>query len=225
MPRDFQNIFNFSLSFSDVLVNLTVALICGLMIGFFYKITYRGSGYTNSFLNSLILLTMITSVVIMVIGNNLARAFGLVGAMSIIRFRTAVKEPLDIMFIFFSLAIGLAAGVGLFAVAIGGTIFIGIVLIVLTKTSIISSSREEYLLQFYYAGADESNDAPYLAVLKKYCKSHKLINIKSLGNGDGLELSFYVHLKQKDENAGFIKELKTITGLNHVNLFFDEEHF
>lgn len=168
---------------------------------------------------------MITSVVIMVIGNNLARAFGLVGAMSIIRFRTAVKEPLDIMFIFFSLAIGLAAGVGLFAVAIGGTIFIGIVLIVLTKTSIISSSREEYLLQFYYAGADESNDAPYLAVLKKYCKSHKLINIKSLGNGDGLELSFYVHLKQKDENAGFIKELKTITGLNHVNLFFDEEHF
>jgi uncharacterized membrane protein YhiD involved in acid resistance len=225
MLQEFQNIFNFSISLSDVLANLSVALVCGLLIGMFYKLTYRGSGYTNSFLNSLILLVMITSIVIMVIGNNLARAFGLVGAMSIIRFRTALKEPLDIIFIFFSLAIGMAAGVGLYAIAIGGTIFIGLVLLLLTKTSIITSSKEEFLLQFYYSSNNESKDAPYLEVLRTYCKSYKLINIKALGNGDGLELSYYVHLKQKDKNAEFIKELKRIEGLNHVNLFFDEEHF
>jgi uncharacterized membrane protein YhiD involved in acid resistance len=224
MLKEFQNIFNFSISLSDVLINLTMAFIAGLLIGFFYKITYRGSGYTNSFLNSLILLVMITAIVIMVIGNNLARAFGLVGAMSIIRFRTAVKETMDIIFIFFSLAIGMAAGVGLHSVAIGGTILIGIILLILTKTNIIVSSKEEYLLQFYYMGNND-NETPYMDSIKKYCKSYKLINIKALGNGDGLELSYYIHIRQKDKNAEFIKELKRIEGLNHVNLFFDEEHF
>ena len=224
MLQEFQNIFNFSISLSDVLVNLTVAFIAGLLIGFFYRVTYRGSGYTNSFLNSLILLVLITSVVIMVIGNNLARAFGLVGAMSIIRFRTAVKETLDIIFIFFALAIGMAAGVGLHSVAIGGTIFIGLILLILTKSSIITSSKEEFLLQFYYMGNNDNNP-PYMDSIKKYCNRYKLINIKALGNGDGLELSYYVHIKQKDRNAEFVRELKRIEGLNHVNLFFDEEHF
>jgi uncharacterized membrane protein YhiD involved in acid resistance len=225
MLRDFQNIFNFSVSLSDIIVSLTVAFICGIIIGLFYKLTYRGSGYTNSFLNSLVLLVMITSIVIMVIGNNLARAFGLVGAMSIIRFRTAVKEPLDIIFIFFSLAIGMAAGVGLYSIAIGGTIFIGLVLLILTNTNIITSSKEEFLLQFFYVGDGDSNESPYLDTIQKYCKSYKLINIKSLGNGDGLELSYYIHLKRKERNTEFIRELKNISGLNHVNLFFDEEHF
>ena len=224
MLNDFQNILNFSVSFSDLIKNLTVALICGLIIGFFYKKTYKGSGYTNSFLNSIIILTLITSIVIMIIGNNLARAFGLVGAMSIIRFRTAVKDPLDIIFIFFSLAIGMAAGVGLTSIAFGGTIFIGVVLLLLTRTRIINNSKEEYLLQFYCPSNNGSNDVPYLSVMKKYCKTNQLINIKSPGNGDGLELSYYIHLKDINQNAEFIREMKN-SGLNHINLFFDEEHF
>ena len=175
MLNEFQNIFNFSVSLSDVIVSLSVAFICGMLIGLFYKLTYRGSGYTNSFLNSLILLVMIKSVVIMVIGNNLARAFGLVGAMSIIRFRTAVKEPLDIIFIFFSLAIGMAAGVGLYSIAIGGTIFIGLILLILTKTSIITTSKEEFLLQFFYVGDGDGNESPYLDTIQKYCKSYKIV--------------------------------------------------
>jgi uncharacterized membrane protein YhiD involved in acid resistance len=225
MLREFQNFFNFSISISDVMVNLTLAFICGLLICYFYKTTYRGSGYTNSFLNSLVILVMITSVVIMVIGNNLARAFGLVGAMSIIRFRTAVKEPFDIIYIFYALAIGMAAGVGLFSIALGGTIIIGFVIVILTKTSLVSTSKEEYLLQFYFNGDNNGNDAPYIDSLRKYCKTYKLINIKSLGNGDGLELSYYVKLRNVIMNNEFIKNLKKIDGLNHVNLFFDEEYF
>jgi len=223
MPHDFQGILNFSVTFSDVLANLLVSLVCGLIIAFFYKATYKGAGYTNSFVVSLVVLALITTVIIMVIGNNLARAFGLVGAMSIIRFRTAVKETLDIIFIFFSLAIGMAAGVGLPSIAIGGTLFIGITLLALTKFNVLPSSREEYLLQFYYS--DESEDTPYLKVIKKYCKTNKLINVKSLGNENGLELSYYVQLRDKDRNSEFMRELKNIVGLEHINLFFDEEHF
>src|SRR6478736_3572303 len=100
MNEELQDIFFYALTIKDVIGRLLVALFCGVMISLFYRITYKGYSYSSTFVNSIILLTMITTIVIMVIGNNLAAAFGLVGAMSIIRFRTAVKDTQDIMFIF-----------------------------------------------------------------------------------------------------------------------------
>lgn len=225
MLNDFQNVFNLSISLGDVLLNLGFAFLCGMIISLFYKLSYRGAGYTVTFVNALVILGMITSVVIMVIGNNLARAFGLVGAMSIIRFRTAIKETMDIIFIFFSLAIGMAAGVGLHALALVGTFVIGLVLLTLSKSNIIVSAKEEFLLQFYYTQNGSSEDAPYLPIIKRFCKGYKLINVKSTGSGDGLELSYYINLRNTERNPEFIKELKAIAGVNHINLFFDEEHF
>ncbi|MEO0226013.1 MAG: DUF4956 domain-containing protein, partial [candidate division WOR-3 bacterium] len=116
-----QNINLFPTTGPQIIANIVVALICGIFISWLYRITYRGPGYSSTYVNSLILLSMITSVVIMVVGNNLARAFGLVGAMSIIRFRTAIKNTQDIVYVFFALAIGMAAGVGLYKVAFIGT--------------------------------------------------------------------------------------------------------
>jgi len=225
MLQDFTNIFNYSISLGDVLINLSSAFICGILISLFYKLSYRGAGYTITFVNSLVVLSMITAIVIMVIGNNLARAFGLVGAMSIIRFRTALKETIDIIFIFFSLAIGLAAGVGLHTLAFTGTFIVGLVILTLSKSNLIVQTKEEYLLQFFYISENGHDDAPYLSVMKKYCKGFKLINVKSAGSGEGLELSYYINLRDKVDNPEFIKNLKSIGGVNHVNLFFDEEHF
>jgi uncharacterized membrane protein YhiD involved in acid resistance len=161
----------------------------------------------------------------MVIGNNLARAFGLVGAMSIIRFRTALKETTDIIFIFFSLAIGMAAGVGLHVVSIGGTIFVGLVFLLLSKIDIMSSSQKEYLLQFTYQEDKEQSEAPYVSVIAKYSRKYKLINVKSLTDETTLELSYYVNFRKNLNKAMFIKELKKISGVESVNLFFDEEYF
>ncbi|HEX8546828.1 MAG TPA: DUF4956 domain-containing protein, partial [Cytophagaceae bacterium] len=105
MNEELKDIFFYSLTFRDIFKHLMVALLCGILISLLYRWTYKGLSYSGNFVNTIILLTMITSVVIMVIGNNLATAFGLVGAMSIIRFRTAIKDSQDIMFIFFSLSI------------------------------------------------------------------------------------------------------------------------
>ena len=99
---ELQSLMDMNIRTGDVLLNLLVALLCGLVIAQTYKLTFGGASYSKSISNSLVVLAMITTVVIIVIGNNLARAFGLVGAMSIIRFRTAVKDPMDIVFIFFS---------------------------------------------------------------------------------------------------------------------------
>ncbi len=222
MLQDFQNIFTTSIGLWIVLQNLSVAVLCSLLISVFYKYSYKGPGYSASFVHSLIALSMITAVVIMVIGNNLARAFGLVGAMSIIRFRTAVKDTIDIVFIFFALGIGMAAGVGLYSVAVGGTIFIGLVLLSLSKTDFLIIRKEKFLLQFRYL-AENGIEASYIPVLKKFCKKYTMINVKSIGREDELEISFYVSIKNRDQNPEFIKQLSALKGISSVNFYFDDE--
>ena len=223
MPiQDLQEFLQFSMTANEIIKVLFISLFCGYIISLFYKWTYHGAGYSNSFIHSLIVMTMITSVVILVIGNNLARAFGLVGAMSIIRFRTAIKDTRDIVFIFLSLTIGLAAGVGLLKVAIISTIFICLVQFILFKLGLGFSKNQEYLLQFSYISSGD--DKPeYLNIFKKYCKNNKLINVRSLGRDDMIELSFYLVLKNNTQSDDFIKQLRNLSEVETVNLYFDED--
>lgn len=225
MLQDFQNVLNFSITVGDAIENIFFSLLCGFIISIFYRATYRGPGYSVSFINSLIALAMITSIVIMVIGNNLARAFGLVGAMSIIRFRTAVKETLDIVFIFFSLVMGLAAGVGFHFIAVISSLLIGSIIFVLGKVSLVTPPKQNFLLQFTYLGKEDEEKAPYLPILKQYCKTSSLMNVKSAGDTNMLELSYYIRLKNSNQNPELVSELKKVSGVNHVNLYFDEETF
>lgn len=212
----------FFLTIKDVVGRLIIALICGILVSVFYRLTYKGLSYSTTFANSLILLTMITSVVIMVIGNNLAAAFGLVGAMSIIRFRTAVKDTQDIMFIFFALAIGLACGVDFTSVAVMSTIMIGLVFLAIVKLNFSAPRRRDFLLQLILTG--ERNPELDKAI-EKYCSRFKVVNVKAIGEdgNDMLEISYYIKLRNEDKSQDFIRELRKVSGVNHANLFFDEE--
>jgi len=224
MFDDLQNPDLLSISLQDIILNITVALLCGLFISWLYRKTYRGPGYSVSFVHSIVLLSMITAVVIMVIGNNLARAFGLVGAMSIIRFRTAVKETMDIVYIFFGLAVGMAAGVGYHAIAVTGTLFIGAVLFLVSKSGVSAPKQKEYLLQFSIS-RNGNEQAVYQDVLDLYCRQHKVINVKTVGEEDVLELSYYVRFKDKEKNTRFVHDLKQVHGVKDIHLFFDEGEF
>lgn len=221
MLSDFQNIFLISLKFEEIILNLLMAFVCGLITSLFYRWSYRGINYSPSFVQSIVLLSMITALVIMVIGNNLARAFGLVGAMSIIRFRTAVKDTRDIVFIFFSLAVGMAAGVGLRLAAFFSTIFIGAILLLLTRAQYAVPQKNEFLLQFQ--SELPYGEPPYLPIFNKYCKKHNLMNMQALGGEDVYDLSFFVVLKNREKNSQFIKELNQIPKLNNIRFFFDDE--
>ena len=214
----------FQTSGLEIVGNILVALLCGLAIGWVYRLTYKGPGYSVAFLNSLILLAMITAVVILIIGNNLARAFGLVGAMSIIRFRTAVKDTLDIVYIFFALVVGMAAGSGYHKIAILSTLAVGVVSVVLAKSGGRAARKTETLLQFsYHMNGDTT--AAYLPVLRKFCRRHTMINTRALGERDSLELSFYVSLRERERNNWFVRELRNVEGVSQVNLYFDDEVF
>ena len=150
MEQDLQSLFIFSLTIETALANLAVALLSGVLISLFYRATYNGVSYSKANVLSIVMLTMVTALVIMVIGNNLARAFGLVGAMSIIRFRTSVKHTQDIMYIFFALAAGLAAGAGMYAIVLAGTVFIGLAMMLLSELAGENPAKREYLLQLVY---------------------------------------------------------------------------
>jgi uncharacterized membrane protein YhiD involved in acid resistance len=219
-----QNLNLFPTSAAEILTNIAVALLCSLAIAWLYRRTQRGPGYSANFANSIVLLAMITALVIMVIGNNLARAFGLVGAMSIIRFRTAVKDTRDIIFIFFGLSVGLAAGVGYYRIAILGTLFIGAVLSLLTKFHVAAPRQKEYLLQFSYTTNGDS-PPPYLPIMDRYCRRHKVITVKSAAHPDVLEMAYYVRMKRDENSSAFVRELRQMKDVRDINLFFDEEQF
>lgn len=223
MVTEVQDIFALNITIWDVFANIMVALFCGLIIAFLYRHTYRGLNYSASFTISIIMLTMITAIVIMVIGNNLARAFGMVGAMSIIRFRTAVKDASDIMFIFFALSIGLAAGVKLYSIAIAGTLFVSLVYFIIMKFDLSLPIGREYLIQIN-AYNPQLPENPFGDILKAHCRNFKLVNVKTIGGetSEEIEFSYYLTIAEREKGQLIVAQIKKVPGVNNVNLFFDE---
>jgi len=209
----------------QIILNIIAAVVCGFAISFVYRNTYRGPGYSIAFANSIVLLTMITALVIMTIGSNVARAFGLVGAMSIIRFRTAVKDTSDIVYVFFALAVGMAAGGGYYNIAFTGTACVAAVIYLTTWATRSVLHKQEYLLQVAYEANGDEVPA-HVALLRRYCRTHQVINTRSLGDDGGrLEVAYYVKLRDRAAGDRFVRELRQTHGVHHVNLYFDEEQF
>jgi len=222
MLEEFQHIEIFTPSIFDIAGNLFVALVCGIIISLVYRFVYKGPSYSVTFVNSLVLLAMITSVVILVIGNNLARAFGLVGAMSIIRFRTAVRDTQDIIFIFFSLTVGMAAGVGLTWVAVIATLVISSIIILLVTLDFGAPKKRQHLLQVSYAGSEDAT-SELRKLLKKFCRKYKLVNIKNQGFSEQLEAFYHITFRSAKKNEQFVRALNELNFVSDVNLYFDED--
>lgn len=221
MFEEFQNIDLFPVNVFDVFGNLLVALICGVIIALVYRFIYKGPSYSVTYVNSLVLLTLVVSIVMLVIGNNLARAFGLVGAMSIIRFRTAVRDVQDIVFIFFALSVGMASGVGLHVIAITGTLLISLIAIVLVTFNFGAPQKQEYLIQMTYISSEAAENT-IRQVLKKFCRRYKVVNVKNVGEHQ-IEAFYQVVYKRKFKSATLVRELKEKEDVVSVNLFFDQD--
>lgn len=207
----------------DVISSLVVALLCGIVIALIYRRTYRGTSYAPSFVRSMVILPMVTALVMLVIGSNLARAFGLVGAMSIIRFRTAVKDTHDIVFIFFTLAVGLASGVGMYAAAWLGTAAIGLTVMATTGFSFGHLHRNAMLLEFQYKGEKGEPEPSYQLVLDRCCRESSVLSVRQPGIGDDLAITLHVRLKAGINESTFVSELRKADRVSNVNLYYDDE--
>ena len=147
-----------SITILSILIALSVSLVCGFFIAYIYRTQYQGVLYHQSHATSLILISLVTTMVIMVISGNLVLSLGMVGALSIVRFRGAIKERLDIVYLFWAVGVGIANGVAYFSVSIISSLFIGLVLIYL-KRSIVKIESKLLVINCITSNANEIIDA------------------------------------------------------------------
>ena len=202
---------------NEIIFNLILSFFYGLLISFVYKKTHKGMSYSQSFMITNIFLSLIVCMVIMTIGNNIARAFALVGALSIIRFRTVIKDTKDIVYIFWSLAAGMACGTGAYFIAFASSLIITIVAYILYKTNYGSIYKSEFILQFRYDKRDEK-ETSYLKILKSNCNVYTLLNSEPSSDNKSLKLTFDIVLKEEKEINKLVLDISNCIGVNETSL-------
>ena len=200
---------------SEIIINLIISFILGVVISLVYKKTHKGLSYSQSFMITTIFVSVIVCMVIMIIGNNLARAFALVGALSIIRFRTVVKDTKDTAYIFWALAAGMASGTGSYFLAIAGTAILTGIAFILYFTNYGSMYKSEFILQFR-ANVDDQQKPVYNKAISEYTKTSTLLNAESSGDGKSIKLSFDIVMKEDMSQDKFISDLSKVAGVSEV---------
>ena len=201
---------------SEILINLVLSFILGVLISLIYKKTHKGLSYSQSFMVTNIFVAVIVCMVIMIIGNSLARAFALVGALSIIRFRTVVKDTKDTAYIFWSLAAGMAAGTGSYFLAIAGSIIISGIALMLFYTNFGSIIKSEFIVQFRINSNDSNITSQYNRLISDFTKSHTLLSSESSGDGQTIKVSFDVVMKEEMKQNELISKISKINGVSEV---------
>ena len=198
-----------SISILDMVVALLLAFGIGLFIFMVYKKTYQGVMYSSSFGTTLIALTMITTVVILAVTSNVVLSLGMVGALSIVRFRTAIKEPLEIAFLFWSIAAGIVLAAGLIPLAVIGSVVIGVILIIFVNKK---SYYNPYIVVLSCANSETEKKA------KEFLVQHvQKCVVKSKTATKGL-IELNLEIRMKDDNTDFINELSDMNGINSAVL-------
>lgn len=212
----FQDIFKSSflenadaISVLDMAMTMVLAFLVGLFIFFIYKRTYSGVMYSASFGVTLIALTLITALLIMAVTSNIILSLGMVGALSIVRFRTAIKEPLDIVFLFWSIAVGIVLAAGMIPLAVIGSVFIGLMLLVFVNRK---SHWNPYIVILRCSSAEGERTArTFLEHQVRRC----VVKSKTVRLGE-VELTMEVRLL--DEDTEFINQLSQMDGVDSAVL-------
>ena len=193
-----------SISLLDMGVALVLAFLLGLFIFMIYKKTFSGVMYSSSFGVTLVALTMITTLVILAVTSNVVLSLGMVGALSIVRFRTAIKEPLDIAFLFWSIAVGIVLAAGMIPLAVIGSVVIGLMLLVFANKK---SHINPYIVVIRCADhASETTTMEFLKNQTQRC----VVKSKTAQRGE-VELNLEIRLKE--DNTDFINDLAEMNGV------------
>ncbi len=201
----------------DVVLVLVLSFLTSAFIAWIYKITHRGTSYTQSFVFTLVLNGMVVALVMMIVGSNIARAFSLVGALSIIRFRNAVKETRDVGFIFFTMAIGMAVGTRFYLLAVIGAAVISLIVLLMTRFDWYAREKATQILRIELPSDVPFSDLFDKAFLK-YTITSELISVDTIQSGAVTELTYSLGMKRSSLVEEFLDEIKRLNGDNKVTL-------
>ena len=195
-----------NISTVDIVIGLVISYFIGMFIYYVYKYTFKGVVYSFTFNYSLVLMTMITTLVVMTISSNIVLSLGMVGALSIVRFRTAVKDPLDIVFMFWAITTGITIGAGIYTLSFIGAILIGVAIL---SMNLYHNKFKTFILIVNY---EEEAYAGIKTVLNRFPYS---VKSKSIKNG---KIELTAELKLKTSNTTFVEEISSIEGVSDAVL-------
>lgn len=210
-------------SVQGVLLSLLLAFVLGQLLAWVYYFTHSGLSYSRSFVQSLILITVIVSMVMSTIAGSFIVAVGLMGALSIIRFRNIVKDTRDIAFIFGALVIGMASGSQRYSIAIIGAFVFYAIILYLHLSDFGSHQPHNAFLRFNLHGHINAQH-PIVIILKKFCGKHTLISSQDAGFGDSdVEYAYQIMIKSATKNEEMMAELQKVEGIKNINLTVQEQ--
>ncbi len=202
-----ENVSSFSIL--DTVIGLVMALAIGLFIFLIYKKTLTGVMYSTGFTLTLVGMSMVTTLVIMAVTSNVVLSLGMVGALSIVRFRTAIKEPVEIVFLFWSLAVGIVIGAGMIPLAVIGSVIIGVILLVFGNRKI---SGAPYILVLNCQSEHAENA---VIALVDGSTEHYIVKSKTI-NENGIELT--LELRTKNASTEFVNRIHEVQGVRNATL-------
>jgi len=207
----------------NVLLSLLLAFVLGQVMAWVYYFTHTGLSYSRTYVQSLVLVTIVVAMVMAVIGDNIIRAFGLMGALALIRFRNVVKDTRDIVFIFCSLVVGMAAGSQRYAIAILGTIVLSLIALYLFVTGFGTHQPHNGFLRFSLP-AHIGPEHPIPSILKRFCGSFTLISANDAGFGSAeVEYAYQLMVRTAAKNEQMLVELEKVEGIANISLTMQEQ--
>jgi uncharacterized membrane protein YhiD involved in acid resistance len=216
MPFDLQDLTG-TFSVADIVVSLALSFVLSAAIGWVYRSTHRNVSYSQSYVQTLVILGMLVSLIMLVVGSNLARAFALVGALSVVRFRNAIKETRDVGFIFLVMGIGMACGTRFYLLAAAATVAICLVIVVMHRFNWFRLDVQRQVVKVQVP-PDGDNTAAVEDVLLRHTAEFELVSMESIRGGALTELMYTVRLRKGSTNAELIAALSERTSGQRVTV-------
>jgi len=207
----------------EAMLALSLSFFLCLVIAYFYRVTHQGLSYSVAFVHAMIIMGVTVSIIMLIIGSNIARAFALVGALSIIRFRNAVKDSRDVAFIFVTMAIGMATGTGFYLAAVVFTVFMAAMVFFLDRFDVGAITSREVLLRLIVPQALDYGSA-FDAVFLEHLREHALLSVESQRGGEDVELVFSAELKKNADERSLLEALREVGGAERVSLLPGHGH-
>jgi hypothetical protein len=216
MPFDIQDLSG-TFSVGDIAISLSLSFVLSAMIGWVYRFTHRNVSYSQSYVQTLVILGMLIALIMLVVGSNIARAFALVGALSVVRFRNAIKETRDVGFIFLVMGVGMAAGTRFYTLAIVAAVAICLIILIMYRFNWFAASVQRQVVKVQVPPDGDYTDR-IQDVLIAHTSEFELVSMESIRGGALTEVMYTVRLKKGHEPSQLITALGERTGGQRVTL-------
>ncbi|MFV2103214.1 DUF4956 domain-containing protein [Micromonospora sp. LOL_024] len=216
MPFELQDLSG-TFSVGDVALALSLSFVLSAMIGWIYRFTHRNISYSQSYVQTLVILGMLISLIMLVVGSNIARAFALVGALSVVRFRNAIKETRDVGFIFLVMGVGMACGTRFYTLAVVAAVAISLIIVLMYRFNWFASNVRRQVVKVQVPPT--GNYTEFIQdVLIRYTSEFELVSMESIRGGALTEIVYTVRLKKGAEPGQLINALAERTGGQRVTV-------